>query len=896
MNMKRLALIGFSVVSIGLWGQTTLTSGNWSDASIWSGGAVPINTSGTSGSPVSIGDATIIDQNISITSGVYHFGYNGTAVTSTNSTDVPGGTLSTLTVQNGAYSATAGTLNIRSGTTTFEGAGLFDNANITISSTATLILGSLTIQNKCVISILGTLIINGNMINDNNGMGSSFNVGTGGLVIVNGNYSAPVGNVTFSGGGDLFTTGSLSSTGSSTTFGSKGDCPTGPCSGRNLCEISNGVTIQNLVAADQTLCSGVTPATLTSTTSAGVIAYQWQTAVSLDAFGGIGTASDITGATTATYSPAAASPAAGVVTTAYYRLYIQVPSSVDPSGFCTSYAYPIVIKTFGNGGWISDTNTGNATRDDWNVAANWCGSIVPISSTIVNINSFPTGSGRLMPIIKSADADVSRLIIGIGASASGVSSASLTLNGGFTLNIHGTQTNSTNHSFNNNGTFTSAATGTVAFVGTSNSNTNPQTIGGTSFNTFGNLTFNSTGNPTTGPHYTIRNNNMTVVGTLTLSGGKLNLNGLTLQLGTGATAATKGTLVHTDGVGWMYGGNFQRYFDNTSTITVGASAGRFPMGIFSDYRPFSVGNSAALSTGGWIKLSHTGFVYGYVDNPIADTDAASILRRSTSLWKSTINGVASAGSTVSIEAGGTSFSFNATLAHFRLRLASAIIGSPSVGGPTGSAANPRIQRIGMTAANLANDFYVGSTDYATPLPITLSDFNASLTKEGVDVSWATLTEENADFFQIEKSTNGYDFGAIGTKDAQGSSVDRIDYFFLDKNTNFTKAYYRLKNVDVGGAFTYSNIVSVERQGFNNSGVLVYPNPVENRVVNVLVGDGSSVSGIISLWDLSGKAISNEQKANVQGEYKISDEIKTGFYLLKVQTKNIRQSVKVVIQD
>jgi hypothetical protein len=90
-------------------------------------------------------------------------------------------------------------------------------------------------------------------------------------------------------------------------------------------------------------------------------------------------------------------------------------------------------------------------------------------------------------------------------------------------------------------------------------------------------------------------------------------------------------------------------------------------------------------------------------------------------------------------------------------------------------------------------------------------------------------------------------------------------------------------------------VSVEKLGFQNYGVVVYPNPVEDRTVNIKVGDGSPVEGQVMLCDLSGRTISSELRNNVQGEYQISETLQSGFYLLKVNTNNIRQTVKVIVK-
>jgi hypothetical protein len=278
-----------------------------------------------------------------------------------------------------------------------------------------------------------------------------------------------------------------------------------------------------------------------------------------------------------------------------------------------------------------------------------------------------------------------------------------------------------------------------------------------------------------------------------------------------------------------------------------------------------------------------------------------VLRRSGSSWTATTNGITGGGTSFQIEAGGTSFSNPATLTDFRIVRSADVVGTN--GTSSGTALDPRIQRTGLTAANLANTFYVGSINLATPLPVTLSEFDAHLTKEGVSLNWSTLTEVNADYFEIEKSTNGYNFQPIGRMTAHGNSSVKIEYSFLDQNTLFSKAYYRLKSVDVAignapAAFEYSKVISVEKQGFQNYGVLVVPNPINlnpDKTFTIQVGDGNPMEGQIMLCDLSGRTISQELRNNVQGEYQVGDNLQSGLYILKVFTSTIRQTVKVVVK-
>src|SRR6185437_7034957 len=199
--------------------QTTQTSGNWSDPTIWSGGAVP-----ASGGTVTVDNPVTIDANLSPT---------GSVTFNSNTTDQSGGTAYTFNPAAGTNTITVSAAS----TVTFEG-GTSGTPNVfssgTINVYGTLILGYTNLTNSSNLNITvesgGALIINGNLTNTNNQGTFTIN----GALIVNGNFANSTGHVTVGGSGTINTTGSLTSTGGSTVFGTTNDCSTGPCSGTTL--------------------------------------------------------------------------------------------------------------------------------------------------------------------------------------------------------------------------------------------------------------------------------------------------------------------------------------------------------------------------------------------------------------------------------------------------------------------------------------------------------------------------------------------------------------------------------------------------------------------------------------------------------------------------------------
>lgn len=115
-----------------------------------------------------------------------------------------------------------------------------------------------------------------------------------------------------------------------------------------------------------------------------------------------------------------------------------------------------------------------------------------------------------------------------------------------------------------------------------------------------------------------------------------------------------------------------------------------------------------------------------------------------------------------------------------------------------------------------------------PLPVQLTAFGARANGLAVDVTWATATEVNSSYFEVQRSAEaGRGFMAVGRQQAAGSSSSNRSYAFTDAAAAQLPAgvlYYRLRQVDLDGTETYSAVAAVTRRGL--AGQLVfYPNPV-----------------------------------------------------------------------
>lgn len=121
-----------------------------------------------------------------------------------------------------------------------------------------------------------------------------------------------------------------------------------------------------------------------------------------------------------------------------------------------------------------------------------------------------------------------------------------------------------------------------------------------------------------------------------------------------------------------------------------------------------------------------------------------------------------------------------------------------------------------------------NTGTASILPVELLDFKAKRAdRTTVALSWLVASEKDCLGYELERMLEGVtNFEKLMWIDANGS-FDELAYSATDSDAGFeTTAYYRLKQVDDNGKYTYSEIRAVE--GIAKVGIVrFYPNPVRD---------------------------------------------------------------------
>lgn len=189
-------------------------------------------------------------------------------------------------------------------------------------------------------------------------------------------------------------------------------------------------------------------------------------------------------------------------------------------------------------------------------------------------------------------------------------------------------------------------------------------------------------------------------------------------------------------------------------------------------------------------------------------------------------------------------------------------------------------------------FTIGSSNALNPLPVKLLHFSAIEFQNQIKLDWSTSNEVNNHYFEVEKSLDGKNWNVIATINAIGTSDEVNNYSALDLNPAIGTQFYRLKQYDLNGEFTYSYIVTVKVQSALS--VNVFPNPATNFIsITLDNNEGSDVN--CSIFDINGKKVfeSNDNTSLLTG-IDISN-FEKGIYSVVIQKDGSSETKTLLIQ-
>jgi hypothetical protein len=169
------------------------------------------------------------------------------------------------------------------------------------------------------------------------------------------------------------------------------------------------------------------------------------------------------------------------------------------------------------------------------------------------------------------------------------------------------------------------------------------------------------------------------------------------------------------------------------------------------------------------------------------------------------------------------------------------------------------------------------------LPVDLLYFNADEKENNIELTWATASEKNNDYFTIYRSIDGENWEEVSRIEGAGNSNIVKNYNFIDNNPVNGTSYYKLRQTDFDGRYEEFEIVSVNIQ-LSETQVTLYPNPATDYInVNYIVA--SSANEIkINIFNASGKLLISTTHENKEfgNEAQINlQNLDNGMYYMQV---------------
>jgi hypothetical protein len=177
------------------------------------------------------------------------------------------------------------------------------------------------------------------------------------------------------------------------------------------------------------------------------------------------------------------------------------------------------------------------------------------------------------------------------------------------------------------------------------------------------------------------------------------------------------------------------------------------------------------------------------------------------------------------------------------------------------------------------------------LPVNWLNFTAQrTTARAVELKWSTATELNNDHYEIQRSVDGVSFSTIASVIAS----NKRQYEYTDTHPFVSTNFYRIKQVDKDGKYSYSFIVKIS---INDNGIRwqLYPNPAENNTAIYAQKDLIKVRVILT--DLSGRILFLGQYNNISVGEHIDIPVQNlakGVYMLKVISEQGSKTEKLVV--
>jgi hypothetical protein len=219
-------------------------------------------------------------------------------------------------------------------------------------------------------------------------------------------------------------------------------------------------------------------------------------------------------------------------------------------------------------------------------------------------------------------------------------------------------------------------------------------------------------------------------------------------------------------------------------------------------------------------------------------------------------------------------------------------------------ANGNVYRlvVATSKGNLANPECIYFNDYTLvvntedcgAMPVKLASFTGTYAGGIATLNWSTSQELNNDRFEVLRSNDGKDFELVATVAGAGNSFTPKSYRYDDHvAASGNNIFYKLKQIDKDGRFTFSNVIRLSVNSVNAS-FQVFPNPAINSFTASFTANKIGAATLL-VRNTNGQAVIRKSIDIIKGNNSMVinvSHLKTGMYYISVVNDEINYNAKL----
>ena len=199
--------------------------------------------------------------------------------------------------------------------------------------------------------------------------------------------------------------------------------------------------------------------------------------------------------------------------------------------------------------------------------------------------------------------------------------------------------------------------------------------------------------------------------------------------------------------------------------------------------------------------------------------------------------------------------------------------------------------LGSDQSTCSANMVLCQSQYSSIVPVELTSFTANLSGTKVLLNWATATELNNLGFEIERRTeDSNQWVRVGYKEGYGTTTEAKNYSFVDNISGISseKLFYRLKQVDFSGAYTYYGEIEIQNTFAPEDFVLEqnYPNPF-NPSTKISFGLPQKSNVVLKVFNTLGQEVAELVNGSLEAgthSYNFdASKLTSGIYIYSLQT-------------